>query len=609
MQPLLSIENLSVDFTTDQQTTHAVKNISLQVARGEILAIVGESGSGKSVTSLSILQLLPKPPAKFSNGKIIFKDNDVELDLIRANSKRLREIRGSKIAMIFQEPMTSLNPVMSCGKQVMEALLNHKKISSTEAKQQTIEWFEKVKLPQPEKIFNRYPYELSGGQKQRVMIAMAMCCRPSLLICDEPTTALDVTVQKNVLLLIKELQQQENMGVIFITHDLGVVAEIAHRVAIMYKGEIVEQNTAQNIFNHPQNPYTKALIACRPALHPKDERLLTVSDFLETEVRSRRSEVGGRKSEVRGQRSEVESPKLEVGDEKSEYGNSDLKRQTSEASLVRVENLVVQFPGKTNLLGKPKTYFTAVDNVGFEIFKGETLGLVGESGCGKTTLGRTLLGLIEPASGKIIYNNSDITKLTNTQLKELRKDVQLIFQDPYSSLNPRLTIGDAIAEPMKIAGIEKNNQDRKNKVAALLEQVSLFSNMMNRYPHEFSGGQRQRIVIARALSLAPGFIVCDESVSALDVSVQAQVLNLLNDLKRELGLTMLFISHDLSVVRYMCDRIMVMNKGKIIETGPADEVYYHPKNEYTKQLIEAIPNLTPTLSTRGGEGGMGSAQP
>jgi peptide/nickel transport system ATP-binding protein len=567
MQPLLSIENLSVDFISEQQTTNAVKNISLQVSRGEILAIVGESGSGKSVTSLSILQLLPKPPANYSKGKIIFQDSNAQLDLIHANPKQIREIRGSKIAMIFQEPMTSLNPVMSCGRQVMEALLIHKKISSTKAKEQTIEWLEKVKLPQPEKIFYRYPHELSGGQKQRVMIAMAMCCHPSLLICDEPTTALDVTVQKTILQLIKELQQQENMGVIFITHDLGVVAEIADRVAIMYKGEIVEQNTATEIFNNPKNPYTKALIACRPAAHPKNERLPTVNDFMG----SQKLEVGSRKPELKEQ--------------------PDISHQPFANTFVKVENLVVQFPGKINLLGKPKTFFTAVNNVSFEIFKGETLGLVGESGCGKTTLGRTLLRLIEPASGKIIYKDSDTTQLSKEQIKDLRKDVQLIFQDPYSSLNPRLTIGDAIAEPMKITGIEKNNRERKKKVGALLEQVSLSPNMMNRHPHEFSGGQRQRIVIARALSMNPGFIVCDESVSALDVSVQAQVLNLLNELKRELGLTMLFISHDLSVVRYMCDRIMVMNKGKIIETGPAEDVYYRPQNQYTKQLIEAIPKI------------------
>lgn len=564
MQSLLSIENLSVDFISEQRTTNAVKNISFQVNRGEILAIVGESGSGKSVTSLSILQLLPKPPANYSSGKIIFHDDSTTLDLISANPKQIRAIRGSRIAMIFQEPMTSLNPVMSCGKQVMEALLIHKQISSAEAKKQTIEWFEKVKLPQPGKIFSRYPHELSGGQKQRVMIAMAMCCHPSLLICDEPTTALDVTVQKTILQLIKELQQQENMGVIFITHDLGVVAEIADRVAIMYKGEIVEQDTTKNIFDHPQNPYTKALIACRPAAHQKNERLPVVSDFLENDTGSKKPA--------------VEEPSVII-------------RQPSANVLVKVENVVVQFPGKTNLLGKPKNYFTAVDDVSFEIYKGETLGLVGESGCGKTTLGRTLLRLIEPVSGRISYNDLDITQLSKEQLKSLRKDVQLIFQDPYSSLNPRLTVGDAIAEPMKITGIEKTVRERKKKVAELLEKVSLSPNMTNRYPHEFSGGQRQRIVIARALSMSPGFIVCDESVSALDVSVQAQVLNLLNELKRELGLTMLFISHDLSVVRYMCDRIMVMKKGKIVEAGNAEEVYYHPKDIYTKQLIEAIPKI------------------
>jgi peptide/nickel transport system ATP-binding protein len=572
MQPLLSIENVSVDFITDQQTTNAVKNIFLKVNRGEIVAIVGESGSGKSVTSLSILQLLPKPPAHYSNGKILFsEDGNAAVDILKLPGNDLQKIRGHKIAMIFQEPMTSLNPVMNCGMQVMEALLAHKRISSAEAKRQTIEWFEKVKLPQPEKIFNRYPHELSGGQKQRVMVAMAMCCHPSLLICDEPTTALDVTVQKTILQLIKELQQQENMGVIFISHDLGVVAEIADRVAIMYKGEIVEQDTTLNIFSHSQHAYTKALIACRPALHPKDERLPIVSDFMGNEVES--------------QKSEIRDQTLQVGH------ISEPRPQTSDLFLVKVENLTVQFPGKTNLLGKPKTYFTAVDDVSFEISKNETLGLVGESGCGKTTLGRTLLGLIEPTSGTIIYNGADIARLSSEQLKDLRKDVQLIFQDPYSSLNPRLTIGDAIAEPMKITGIEKNSRDRKKKVAELLERASLSPNMMNRYPHEFSGGQRQRIVIARALSINPGFIICDESVSALDVSVQAQVLNLLNELKRELGLTMLFISHDLSVVRYMCDRIMVMNQGKIIEAGAAEDVYYRPQNQYTKQLIEAIPKI------------------
>ncbi len=563
MQPLLTIENLSIDFITENETINAIKNISLEVARGEILALVGESGSGKSVTSLSILQLLPQPPAKYESGKIIFSENGEEvIDLLNTTSKVIQQIRGHKIAMIFQEPMTSLNPVISCGKQVMESLLVHKKLSSSEAKRQTIEWFQKVKLPEPSKMFDRYPHQLSGGQKQRVMIAMAMCCQPSLLICDEPTTALDVTVQKTILQLIKELQKEKNMGVIFITHDLGVVAQIADRVAIMYKGEVVEQNNAVAIFTNAKHPYTKALIACRPALHPKGERLPVVADFLS-----------------------------ENKEEKNVTAATEILKEKSNKVLVDVQNLSIQFPSKTNLFGKASSYFTAVDNVSFEIFKGETLGLVGESGCGKTTLGRTLLRLIEPSSGKIIYNNKDITKLSKTQTKILRKDVQLIFQDPYSSLNPRLTIGAAIAEPMQVTGIEKTSRERKKKVAALLDRVDLSSKMMNRYPHEFSGGQRQRIVIARALALSPDFLVCDESVSALDVSVQAQVLNLLNELKKDLGLTMLFISHDLSVVRYMCDRIMVMNKGRIIESGLAEDIYHRPQSHYTKQLLEAIPNL------------------
>ncbi|MGN6399427.1 MAG: ABC transporter ATP-binding protein [Flavisolibacter sp.] len=562
MQPLLKIENLSIDFVTENQTTYAVKNISLEVNRGEIVALVGESGSGKSVTSLSILQLLPQPPAQYSSGKIIFYENEEKpVDLLCIDQKMIRQIRGHKIAMIFQEPMTSLNPVMSCGKQVMEALLVHKKISAAAAKQQTIEWFEKVQLPQPSVVFDKYPHQLSGGQKQRVMIAMAMCCQPSLLICDEPTTALDVTVQKTILQLIKELQQQQNMGVIFITHDLGVVKEIADRVAIMYKGEIVEHNKTSVIFSNAQHPYTKALIACRPAFHAKGERLPVVSDFL--------------------QQKEAAYVKTTIATEKT----------SNQEVLVQVKDLTVQFPSRTNFLGKPLSYFTAVDNVSFDIYEGETLGLVGESGCGKTTLGRTLLRLTEPAKGKIVYKNKDITALSKQETKQLRKDVQLVFQDPYSSLNPRLTIGAAIAEPMKIGGIEKEKQKRKKRVAELLDRVNLSANMMNRYPHEFSGGQRQRIVIARALALSPHFLVCDESVSALDVSVQAQVLNLLNELKKDLGLTMLFISHDLSVVRYMSDRIMVMNKGKIVESGNAEEVYNHPQNTYTQQLISAIPSI------------------
>lgn len=571
MQPLLSIENLSVHFVSETEKTEAVKNISLAVNKGEIVAIVGESGSGKSVTSLSILQLLPKPPANYPNGKILFTDAGETIDLLKLTSKELQAIRGHKISMIFQEPMTSLNPVMACGEQVMEALLVHKKLSKKEAKATTIAWFEKVKLPQPDKIFSRYPHQLSGGQKQRVMIAMAMCCEPQLLICDEPTTALDVTVQKTILGLVKELQQEQNMGVIFITHDLGVVAQIADRIAIMYKGEIVEEGTVQTIFKASKHPYTKALIACRPALHPKGESLPTVSDFLEG------------KDQLA-----ISNKQFAISNMQPSAGN----RQADLKAIVQVQKLSVLFPNKTSLFGKPTSFVSAVNNVSFDIYKGETLGLVGESGCGKTTLGRTLLRLVEPTSGKIIYNGTDITQLSKEQVKGLRKDVQLIFQDPYSSLNPRLTIGAAIAEPMKVASVETSAKERKKRVAELLEKVSMPSSTMNRYPHEFSGGQRQRIVIARALGLNPNFLVCDESVSALDVSVQAQVLNLLNDLKRELGLTLLFISHDLSVVRYMCDRIIVMQAGSIVETGPADEVYLHPQSPYTKGLIEAVPEIS-----------------
>jgi peptide/nickel transport system ATP-binding protein len=563
MTPLLHIEDLSIEFVSESGSSRAVNSISLTVNKGEIVALVGESGSGKSVTSLSILRLLPQPPARYVSGRILFREAGANtLDLLQLPLNEMRRIRGAKIAMIFQEPMTSLNPVLRCGEQVMEALLVHKKITKAEAKGQTIRWFERVKLPDPTRIFDRYPHQLSGGQKQRVMIAMAMCCEPSLLICDEPTTALDVTVQKTILDLIKELQQEQNMGVIFITHDLGVVAEIADRVVLLYKGDIVEEGTVQTIFQQPKHPYTKALIACRPALHPKGERLPTVSDYLQEQPTDS---------------SKTNSHFSSAADEQN--------------TLVDVRSLTVKFPNKTSFFGKPQSFVTAVDGVSFSIYENETLGLVGESGCGKTTLGRTLLQLIEPSSGQILYKGNDITDLSKQALRTLRKEVQLIFQDPYSSLNPRLTIGDAIAEPMLVAGLEHSARERKKKVAALLDKVSLSPAMMTRYPHEFSGGQRQRIVIARALALSPDFVVCDESVSALDVSVQAQVLNLLNDLKKELGLTLLFISHDLSVVRYMCDRMLVMKAGRIVESGMAEDVYQHPKNEYTKGLIEAVPKI------------------
>lgn len=567
MHPLLSIKNLSVDFIAESGVTHALKNISINVNRGEIVALVGESGSGKSVTSLSILQLLPSPPAKYSTGEIIFSENGNDAtDLLKRNRYEMQDIRGNKIAMIFQEPMTSLNPVLTCGDQVMEAILLHKQVSKENAKLQTIAWFEKVKLPDPESIFKRYPHQLSGGQKQRVMIAMAMSCEPSLLICDEPTTALDVTVQKTILQLIKELQQQSNIGVIFITHDLGVVAEVADRAVVMYKGEIVEQHTVKEIFTNPKHPYTQALLACRPVNHERGKRLPVVSDFLQPA-------------------DSIAQPLASISKSKN---NSSSLRSSPEA-LLTVENLSVWFPTKKTWLGKPVSFTKAVDNVSFEVYKSETLGLVGESGCGKTTLGRALLRLIEPTTGKIIYDDLDLTSKKRDELQNLRKDIQIIFQDPYSSLNPRLTIGSAIAEPMKVHHILTNEKQRKEKVTELLEKVNLKAEHFSRYPHEFSGGQRQRIVIARALALNPSFIICDESVSALDVSVQAQVLNLLNDLKKEFGFTVIFISHDLSVVRYISDRIMVMNKGKIEETGLADEIYFNPQSAYTQKLIESIP--------------------
>ncbi len=574
--PLLQIKNFSVDFVTDSGTTSAIKNISFEINHGETVAIVGESGSGKTVTSLSVLQLLPSPPAQYKSGEILFSEDEIStVNLLKLSDNEIRKIRGNKISMIFQEPMTSLNPVKTCGSQVIEAMRIHENISLKAAEEKTIKLFEQVKLPNASSMLHRYPHEISGGQKQRVMIAMAISCNPSLLIADEPTTALDVTVQKTILQLIKELQVKQQMSVIYITHDLGLVAEIADKVIVMYKGDVVEAGSIKDIFLNPQHPYTKALLSCRPDASSKGKRLPVISDFLGEGIRNEPSK----------------NPPSTLNLQPSTFSLQPSTLNKNGFPLLKVENLKVYFPVKRNFFGKILKEFKAVDDVSFTVDKGETLGLVGESGCGKTTLGRTLIRLINPTSGNIFFNGKNIAGIPDEELRRMRKDIQIIFQDPYGSLNPRLTIGEAINEPMKIHSILPTQKQRKEKIIDLLEKVDLKPEYFNRYPHEFSGGQRQRICIARALGLNPDFIICDESVSALDVSVQAQVLNLLNDLKEELGFTCIFISHDLGVVHYISNRIIVMNKGKIEESGTSDEIYFNPKKEYTQRLIASIPKV------------------
>lgn len=593
---LLHVDALSVDFTGNGTVNHALKAVSITVNRGELVAVVGESGSGKSVTSLSVMRLLSSPPAQYTSGHIWFNSSaSGREDLLQANPAQMQQLRGRRIAMIFQEPMTSLNPVYTCGHQVAEALQQHLKLSRKQAHAQTIALFKQVRLPDPERIYNSYPHQISGGQKQRVMIAMAMSCNPDLLICDEPTTALDVTVQKSILELIKELQLQKQVGVLFITHDLGVVSEIADRIVVMYKGVVVEEGPARLLFAHPAHPYTKALLACRPALYPKGQRLPVVSDFLNvnagdiTETTVAPEMVAPETITPAIATDNTAFPTVVVTEKAPVTSNNNCTSANNAIPLIQVNQLRVWYPRKRNFLGKVTSCTQAVNDVSFTVYEGETLGLVGESGCGKSTLGRALLRLTPATSGDILYKGRSLLSLNKTELTELRRDVQIIFQDPYSSLNPRKKIGPAIAEVLQVHDIGNGEQQRKQLVTELLQKVNLLPEHYHRYPHEFSGGQRQRIVIARALALRPSFVVCDESVSALDVSVQAQVLNLLNDLKKEFSFTSVFISHDLSVVRYISDRIMVMQKGRIEECGPAEQVYTHPQSEYTRQLIEAAP--------------------
>ncbi|MEI3802219.1 MULTISPECIES: ABC transporter ATP-binding protein [unclassified Chitinophaga] len=574
----VEIQDLEVTFRSGQTTTTAVNQISLSIGKGEIVGVVGESGSGKSVTALSLMRLIDMP-GTISGGQILYQAADeTAVNLLQLPDATMRSYRGNEIAMIFQEPMTALNPLHTCGEQVAEAIRLHTGVSRKAARNEVIALFEKVKLPDPAGIMDRYPHEISGGQKQRVMIAMAISCHPRLLIADEPTTALDVTVQKAILELLRELQQQMEMSVIFITHDLGVVAEIAERVVVMYKGNILEEGTVRNVFLHPQHPYTKGLLACRPPLDKRLLRLPVIRDFMETDSRGQIHEKAGAIREVM---QSLVIPEATLRQRELQLAAA--------APLLEVHELKTWFPVKRSITGKVLQWAKAVDDVSFRVITGETLGLVGESGCGKTTLGRSLLRLAEPTAGSIIYKGQDIRSLSAGGMRALRKDMQLIFQDPYASLNPRKTIGAAILEPMKVHGLYGTERQQKAKVLELLEKVNLLPEHINRYPHEFSGGQRQRIVIARALAVEPSFIICDESVAALDVSVQAQVLNLLIRLREELGFTCIFISHDLSVVRFISDRMMVMQKGKIVEQGAADRVYNHPENPYTQQLIAAIP--------------------
>ena len=613
---ILDVRDLQVQFKTDTRTVKAVDGISFQVKRGQTLGIVGESGSGKSVTSLAVMGLVPNPPGRVTGGEIWFSDAETigePVDLLRVPVKQLQNYRGDRLSMIFQEPMSSLNPVYTCGFQLTEAIRLHEKISESQAQRRAVSLLQEVQLlPSDEELkrrfleefdqdgkqlseveidrqinrqklamLDRYPHELSGGQIQRVMIAMAISCNPTLLIADEPTTALDVTVQATILDLLRDLRNRRGMGMMFITHDLSLIAEIADQVAVMYEGKIVEYGSVLDIFSNPQHPYTKGLLTCRPQPDRRLRYLPTVSDFMEVsrlpngETLLKAKQQDGNAALRSGE---------EISDAEFNLRSQELQKKPP---LVSVQNLQVAFPVR-GIFGQTKRYVMAVNDVSFDVYPGETLGLVGESGCGKTTLARTLLRLIDSKQGKVLFEGKDILSLPPKQVRQLRREAQIIFQNPYSSLDPRLNIGEAVMEPLQIYSRGKGKQ-HQGRAAYLLQRVGLDPDLMKRYPHEFSGGQRQRVCIARSLALNPKFIICDESVSALDVSVQAQVLNLLKELQSEFGLTYIFISHDLSVVKFMSDRIIVMNRGKIEEVGTADTIYRHPQQPYTRQLIAAIP--------------------
>ncbi len=608
-ETVLDVRHLQVKFTTETNIVVAVNDLSFQLRKGEKLGIVGESGSGKSVTSLAIMGLVPTP-GQITNGEIYFApENKTQVDLLQVSEAERRSYRGVEIAMIFQEPMSALNPVYDIGFQLTEAILLHQKVSLSEARRKAIALLQEVQLlPHDEvlkqqyidensnlqpsdreishyinrrkqEILKRYPHELSGGQLQRITIAMAISCNPSVLIADEPTTALDVTVQATILDLLRDLCTERGMALVFITHDLAVIAELVDTVTVMYRGNVVESGDIKTVFTNPQHPYTKGLLACRPTLKRKLRILPTVADFMEVST-TPEGEI-----EIMEKQTDLDRKLTQTVTDTED--RSRLEKLVQQKPIMSVKELRVGFPLK-GVFGRTKKYMMAVNNVSFEVYPGETLGLVGESGCGKSTLARTLLRLIQPMQGDIVFDGDNITNLSlkSQKLRSLRRQMQIVFQNPYNSLNPRINIGKAIAEPLVVHNIKC---DRKRKVAELLERVGLNPDMKNRYPHEFSGGQRQRVCIARALALEPQFIICDESVSALDVSVQAQVLNLLKELQADFGLTYVFISHDLSVVKFMSDRIIVMNKGKIEEIDTAEEIYRNPKTEYTRKLINSIP--------------------